>query len=280
MNYEFYADVFFLTNFYLDFLAVYAVSETLKQKKRPVRAAVCCALGSLAGCILFLELSDYDLYVMCIHFIVNPIMVVCSFFPAGKKIYIKAYFLMYFIILLLGGSMEWLYHTVFSGRYFELCLALTAVPVFVFLFILRTKRKNVHRIYPATVSHRGRTVTLLALYDTGNTLYDPYMKEPVHIIADSVIGSLGGREAFALRFIPFSSVGCGQGMLEAFTVDSLTIGEGNARIVFAPAVLAAAEDALFKNRAYQMILHGSISEKMPLTAWKGTRREVACQGNE
>ena len=32
MNYEFYADVFFLTNFYLDFLAVYLVSEILQQK--------------------------------------------------------------------------------------------------------------------------------------------------------------------------------------------------------------------------------------------------------
>ena len=85
MNYGFYADVFFLTNFYLDFLAVYAVGEVLQQKRRLPRAALCCALSSLAGCVLFLTLSDYDLYVLCIHFIVNPVMTVCCFFPAGKK---------------------------------------------------------------------------------------------------------------------------------------------------------------------------------------------------
>ena len=40
MNYEFYADVFFLTNFYLDFLAVYLVSEILQQKKTAVAVFV------------------------------------------------------------------------------------------------------------------------------------------------------------------------------------------------------------------------------------------------
>ncbi|MCI9377292.1 MAG: sigma-E processing peptidase SpoIIGA [Eubacterium sp.] len=280
MNYEFYVDVFFLTNFYLDFWAVYAVSEVLQQKRRLPRAILCCASGSLAGCILFLALSNYDLYVLCIHFIVNPVMVVCCFFPAGKKIYVKAYLLMYFIVLLLGGSMEWLYHTVMGGRYYELCLVLSAVPVLVFLFILRRKRKNVQRIYPAAINHQGKTVSLLALYDTGNTLYDPYLKEPVHIIANKEFESLGGKESFSVRLIPFSSVGCGQGMLEAFTVECLTIKEGDGRIVFAPAVLAAAEDALFKGRPYRMILHCSISDKMPLTATQGTPFKTAYSSNE
>ncbi len=88
MYYEFYADVFFLTNVYLDFLAVYVVSEILRQKKKILRYVLCCAASSLAGCILFLTVSNYDLYLLCIHFIVNPGMVFLCFFPAERGIYI------------------------------------------------------------------------------------------------------------------------------------------------------------------------------------------------
>ena len=136
MYYEFYADVFFLTNVYLDFLAVYVVSEILRQKKKIRRYVLCCAASSLVGCILFLTVSNYDLYLLCIHFIVNPGMVFLCFFPAERGIYIKAFCLMYFVLLMLGGSMEWMYVTIADRRWFELCLLLTAVPVVVFLFIL------------------------------------------------------------------------------------------------------------------------------------------------
>lgn len=266
MNYEFYADVFFLTNCYLDFLALYAAGEVLQQKKRLLRYIICCALSSLAGVILFLTVSNYQVYLFCIHCIVNPGMIVCSFFPAEKKLYAKAFFLMYFMVMLLGGSVEWLYRTVFDGRCYELCLLFSAVPVAVFLFIVRRKRKNVQRFYPVCIVHKEKTVALRAFYDSGNTLYDPYVKEAVHIVPKEIFEALGGKEAFFTRLIPFSSVGCRQGMLEAFTVEYMQIGEGDMKMMTAPAVLAVAEDALFDHRPYQMILHCSMSEKMPLEA--------------
>ncbi len=262
MNYEFYADVFFLTNFYLDFLAVYTVSEILKQKKKPLRYLICCAFSSLIGCVLFLVIQNYDIYLLCIHFIVNPGMVICCFFPAGKRIYGKAFCLMYFVILLLGGSVEWLYITITDGRYYELSLILTLIPVIVFLYILRRKRKNVHCFCQVWIEHQGKRIALQALYDTGNRLIDPYVKEPVHIISKEIYESLKGGEAFAVRLVPFSSVGRKDGLLEAFTVDSIQIEWEDAKAVLSPAVLAAAEETLFKNRSYQMILNSCVGEKM------------------
>ena len=67
MDYEFYADVFFLTNFYLDFLAVHIVGEILQQKKKRFRYLFCCALGSFAGCILFLSVSLFQFHTACRH---------------------------------------------------------------------------------------------------------------------------------------------------------------------------------------------------------------------
>lgn len=255
MNYEFYADVFFLTNFYLDFLAVYMVGRILNQKKRPLRYLICCAAGSLAGCVLFLFFQNYDLYLLCVHFIVNPGMTVGCFFPAKKGLYGKAFCLMYFTILLLGGSMEWMYVTVAGRRHYELCLLFTAVPVFLFLYMLRKRSKNVQTFYSVLLEHEGKKVRLIALYDTGNRLTDPYINEPVHIISEEICEALGGKKGFATRLIPFSSVGCKQGMLEAFGIERIKIGADEKIYEISPAVVAVSGKEIFENRPYQMILN-------------------------
>lgn len=261
MNYEFYADVFFVTNFYLDFLAVYAVSEVLQQKKRIARYLLGCAISSFLGCILFLQLGNYDLYLLCVHFIVNPGMMLFCFFPAGKGIYGKAFCLMYFVILLLGGSLQWMYGTVAKGHDYELCLILTAVPVMVFLFIIRRRRKIVPRFYQAEIIQQGRKVKVKALFDTGNSLMDPYIGEPVHVIAADVFEALGGKTENAVRLVPFSSVGCESGMLEAFTVELLRVESPEGRLEMPGAVLAAADERIFQGRDYQMILNSNVGEK-------------------
>lgn len=288
MKYEFYADVFFLTNFYLDFLAVYMVGRILDQKKRLFRYLICCAMGSLAGCVLFLFMQNYDMYLLCVHFIVNPGMMAACFFPAKRGTYGKAFCLMYFVILLLGGSMEWLYVTVAGRKYYEVCLMLTSVPVFLFLYILRRKKKGVQTFYSVLLEHGEQKVSLIALYDTGNRLMDPYIKAPVHIISKEVFLSLGGKEAFATRLIPFSSLGCRQGMLEAFDIERIKIKAGEKVYELSPAVLAADEQETFADRGYQMILNGNAlfdgtlmrediaGEEAAPDQWKKGKEEKIC----
>lgn len=261
MNYEFYADVFFLTNFYLDFLAVYAVGEILQQKKKLLRYLLCCAFCSLAGCLLFLSVENYDVYLLCVHFILNPGMTFFCFFPVKKGIYVKAFCLTYFVILLLGGGMEWTYVTIADRSCYEFCLFLMAVPIMVFLFILRRKRKNVQRFYCVRIEHGGKSIQLCALYDTGNGLMDPYVKEPVHIVSGETYEALGGNDVFSTRLIPFFSVGCQNGMLSAFTVEQFWVEEDEMKYKISPAVLAVAEDEVFQNRAYQMILNCKTMER-------------------
>lgn len=259
MNYEFYADVFFLTNVYLDFCAIYAVGEVLEQKKKRFRYLIGSAISSFLGCILFVLIEKYELYMLLIHFVVNPAMTVFCFYPAAKSVYGKAFGLMYFIILLLGGTLEWLYHTVAGGRGYELCLLLTAIPVCIFLFILRQKRKNVRRLYQVSVEYKGKKLTLQALYDTGNSLQDPYVGKPIHIVSRRIWDSLGEKQEFAIRLVPFSSVGCRRGLLEAFNVDVLQV-KGTEEWKIEPAVLAVAEESLFEGRDYEMILNSNIFE--------------------
>lgn len=262
MDYGFYADVFFLTNFYLDFLALYAVGELLQQKRRIRRYLSVSAAGSLLGCMLFLWLTNYDLYLVWMHFIVNPGMTLLCFFPAEKRIYGKAFCLTYFILLLMGGSMQWMYLTVCGGRYYELCLMLTAFPVWIFLYILRRKRKDVNDVCRVEIVCGEKEVCVRALFDTGNRLIDPYVGEPVHIISSKLFGELQREEESPVRFVPFSSVGCGHGMLRAFTANTMRVEAGGKPVEVTRPVLAAADEEIFRGRAYQMILNGSLGEKI------------------
>ncbi len=262
MKYEFYADVFFLTNFFLDFLAVYAVGEILQQKRKIVRYLLGAALGSLAGCILFISMRSYTGYTLCMHLLVNPGMLFLCFFPVKKAVYGKAFLLMYVVLFLEGGCVQWLYYTVAEGKCYELCLLLTAVPVLLFLYILRRKRKNVQTFYAVRIVHKGKEVRIRALYDTGNRLWDPYVNRAVHVVDAEIFAALGGKEINAVRLIPFASVGRKNGLMETFTAENLYIQSEDGEIEVSPVVLAVAEQDVFHQRAYQMILHHSILENI------------------
>lgn len=262
MKYEFYADVFFLTNFYLDFLAVYAVGEILQQKKHIVRYIFGSACSSLLGCILFVYMRSYRGYMLCMHGIVNPGMVLWCFYPSGKKIYGKAFLLMYVVLFLEGGFVQWLYLTVADGKYYELCVLFTAVLVYTFLYILRRKKKSVQTFYQVRIVHKGKEVKIRALYDTGNRLWDPYVESAVHVVDAEVFAALGGKAENPVRLLPFASIGQKSGLLETFTAESMYIQCAYGEIQMIPVVLAVAEHGIFKRRNYQMILHHSILEKI------------------
>lgn len=262
MEYEFYADVFFLSNLYMDFLTVYAVNVILEKKKKTKRLIAGCAMGSLAGLLLYLGSHNYGMYLLLMHFFINPVMVVFCFMPAKKELLLKAWFLMYLISLLLGGSVEWMYQTLTNGKYYEVCLLLSAVPLLIFLFILRQKRRSVHLFYDVTVFNKGRCAQVRAYFDTGNLLKDPYVGLPVHVVGEKVFETLGGNADLMPRFIPYTSVGKPSGMIRAVTVEEIKIMENGRETAIAPAVLAVADDLIFQGKNYEMILNYALEEKL------------------
>ncbi len=81
---------------------------------------------------------------------------------------------------------------------------------------------------PLIISHRGKTVRLTALVDTGNSLKDPVSGRPVLVVEDAVAWSLlsispqelsrpletmAGGKYPGLRLIPYNSVGRPAGLL-------------------------------------------------------------------
>ena len=119
---------------------------------------------------------------------------------------------------------------------------------------------------PLKIVYEGRSTSLIALRDTGNTLTDPVTGEQVMIISAEAASRLTGltaqqlqypletlalRPVPGLRLIPYHSVGNAGGFLLAKRFSDVTIGEKTQS-----ALVAFASEGLGKGEIYQALMGG------------------------
>ena len=113
---------------------------------------------------------------------------------------------------------------------------------------------------PLSVTYKGRTVRMLALRDTGNTLRDPITGETVTVLSPEVGEKLGipasvlrdpvGAVVPGMRLIPARTVG-GGGLLAALRCDGVRIGNQSG------GTLVAFARESFGNGEYQALIGGN-----------------------
>lgn len=257
MKYELYIDVFFLTNWFMDFITLVITKGILHKRAGNLRLLLGSMIASGVSLALFLFLSSYSLYQLFIHFAVNPLMLLFCFKIQEKKVFLEEWAVSYMVLLLLGGVMQWLYVGVFHQRYFLFC---TGVAFFLFLILncfLEHHEKITEKIYTVKVFHEGQEVKLRGYYDSGNLLMDSFLKEPVNIVTRKEIVSILPKD-IKIRLIPFSSLGAENGLVPVCTVEKMLVYQGKREIEIKPAVLGFGREELFRGRAYQMILNEKI----------------------
>ena len=119
---------------------------------------------------------------------------------------------------------------------------------------------------PLQISQDGRTVNLIALKDTGNTLRDPVTGEPVLVISGQIAARLTGlteeqlrhpletlaaQPLSGLRLIPYHSIGNGGSFLLGKRFSEVTIAG-----VRRSALVAFAAEGLGKGECYQALTGG------------------------
>ena len=127
-----------------------------------------------------------------------------------------------------------------------------------------------------TFFNSGRSVTVNALLDTGNTLKDGFSGKPVIIADSSVFNSLVGfspEDCFRgnnaidmmgaenkIRLVAYNTVG-EKGFLRALSVDGVSVeADGKAYVV--KNVLVAQSKTEFTNGEYSAILNNDFFERM------------------
>ena len=121
----------------------------------------------------------------------------------------------------------------------------------IFLYGMR-HQMGLRQIVRVELTHKGNTVRLNALRDTGNTLRDPVTGKPVLVVDANVADQLTGLTLHqisepvetmgivpGMRLIPYRTVGNTQGLMLALLVKRSKIGgkKGSTIVAFAPQIL-------------------------------------------
>lgn len=252
-----YLDLVMLLNFLVDFLLLLGTNRLSGFPANPRRCAASALLGAVysGGCLLpgmeflgnFLWRSVSLALMGLLAFGWNP--------SALKR---TGIFLL--LTMAMGGAALCL------GRGDFLSVMLCALLCLLLSAVSFGGQVGGREYVPLQLSLEGRTVNLIALKDTGNTLRDPVTGEPVLVISGDIAARLTGLTEeqlrhpletltagpiSGLRLIPYHSIGNGGSFLLAKRFSEVTIAG-----VRKSALVAFAGEGLGKGEVYQALTGG------------------------
>ena len=239
---EVYLDVLMLLNFAVDLLLIMGTNRLSGHPPGARRAMPAAVLGSIyaAGCVLpgFAFLGGF-FWRMVFLGLMSAIAFGCSQSGLRRGI----------LFVLLSMAVGGIATCMDRGGFWALVMA--ALGLCGLCALGFRGRAGQQRYVEVTIGYGGKTATIIALVDTGNTLRDPLSGRPV-LVVDEVVASklcafssdqlIHPIETLAtacipgLRLIPYTAVGSTAGMLLGIRPDSVMLdGKEMAYIVaFAP----------------------------------------------
>ncbi len=254
-----YVDIVMGLNFAVDFLLLLGTNRLCGYPAKPGRCAAAAALGGVYGGVCVLP---------GFHFLGNTLwriiflglMAVIAF--GFHMSALRRGVLFVFLSMALGGIALGL-----NGKG-AASLLLAACGVWLmcaFGFHGKVKKREYVSV---KLSYGGKSRSIIALRDTGNTLKDPITGESVLVVGSDVANKLLGltREQLSnpietvekgtisgLRLIPYRAVGQPNGMLLAVRMDEVIIGKERAGTL-----VAFAPQELGRNEGYQALAGGRL----------------------
>ncbi|MBO5909367.1 MAG: sigma-E processing peptidase SpoIIGA [Clostridia bacterium] len=203
-----YADILFLIDLTMDFLALYITASILKIK---FKSSVC-ILSAVLGAVfsVFSVISRSQSIILTIA--VSAVMCLIAFFGNNIKSLIKTVLVFYTVNMLLGGVMTLVFNAFNKITesekelliYGEVSTVGDNIPIIVFfmsvglvfiIFKLVSRALNsrpTKRVLEILLTHEGKTVKLLALEDSGNKVCEPMSNEPIIFMKEKNVFKLGG----------------------------------------------------------------------------------------
>lgn len=257
MEYEFYIDLFFFTDFFLNFLSLLLTAAFLKERLRFGRCVLAAVLGSLWNCFLvvfpvFPALLELGLTV----FLTGSLMVKISFSfgISSWRQSVGAVFVLLISSALLSGCL------MFSRQHFylsdwESLFFVGAVSLMGFRALRASfQTKAIGKVrYPVRLYYRGKEKEFLALADSGNRLHVPGTGKPVSLISywdckgfcDSVSGGF---------YIPYRAVGTEKGVLFAVLFEKMEILKDGKYIMIENPAVAITKERISVNGEFSILL--------------------------
>ncbi len=264
----FYADVFLLQNLFLDYVAVLGTNCLLKRGKSKRRLFAVSLLSGITGLAAVLLLKDWMLYQILTHFILNTGMVLLCFGAEGRKSFLENWVVTYFMVVLLGGGLEWLRETGLFAHDFLLQALIASALLFTAVSYVGAFRSFGKHMFPAELRKDCRSIKLRAYWDSGCQLKDPYTGKEISILSGAKAKEFLEESKDKLRLVPYRSLGEEHGLLAVTEIDELSVCMGGRSVCVKNTEIGIAGDGLLKDKEYDLILHAALIRS------EGERRHV------
>jgi len=267
MKYEFYIDVFFLVNFYLNLLSLFLTAALLHRRISVVRLGIASAIGSFWNIVLLIfpfHSSGTELLLTMI--VIGGVMSATLFrgmVSEGFRGLLKAEGALFLAAGLVNScysfSCQQFYLTDSEGLVFTgiLCILLEQ---FMRRCMLRRGKIGDDR-YHVSLYYKGKEKKFLALADSGNRLCVPGSGQPVSLISyKDCVGFCD--EVSSGFYIPYHAVGTEKGMLFAVQFERMEIKKDGRIVNIDWPAVAIVKERLSANGDFSMILpEGYVSEE-------------------
>ena len=191
-----YADIMFLLNFCMDFLALFAAGKILGLKLNALKLVAASIFGAVY-CIFTFLYNSAIIPEIIINILVSVIMCFIAYNINSLIKFTKIFIIFYAACFMLGGGIEALYYLsglvktedISNGPNLNASFSLhtliifTGLCVLIIIFVGTLFKKHASvRDTQLTIGFMGREVKIDALVDSGNLLYEPISSLPVIVV--------------------------------------------------------------------------------------------------
>ncbi len=253
MEYEWYADVFFVVNLLMDLSAMLAAAVILNLKVRIWRCLVVCAAGVGASILLLLVVKQYLIYSLMLHLCIHPLMTISIFHCQNGFKYMRILLTVYLTLFVMGGVQNSAGMLFGNGETEILLAGILAAGMFC---LYQMRRKVTGKICQVDLHLGEKKLTVTAFCDSGNLLRDPESGKPVCILQRELWEILK-TETTERKEIYYHTISENMGKLEVVILDEMNIYQkGTIRKVEKPEIgLHTGE--LMRYPKVQMLLHSA-----------------------
>lgn len=252
-----YADIFFLINFSMDFLALFLAARLLERPMALARFVFAAAFGGIYACVALFLATNSIVGLLIDAFACVLMALIATFRRSEIKSSLIFSLVFSAVSILLGGVMTALFNVFNKIGFYKffgeeaqsdgisvwLFAILAVISGIIALFGGRFfKRRSARKRGSVEIFYAGASVRLSCFCDSGNLLREPISQLPCVIVDTEAVGSifprsfleaacfgdisrLSERERSRVRVIPATSA-VGESVLVGIRVDSLRIDFG------------------------------------------------------
>lgn len=253
MYYEVYVDVLFVQNLWMNGLLLLLTAWADRAPVRRGRIMLAAAVGSLGVCLLTVCSAWLTGAGWLLGNIILAAGMVSIAYPDRRHVLFRVVSL-YLECFLMNGMLRYMgqFHQP-AGIWFLLFGGVSFLCLLSAEYWMRRRRRSRERTCRAVLYLGEGKIQADALFDTGNSLYDPIVRSPVSVLDGQLLDGLlkmSGRENLP-HMIPYHTI-AQNGILEAYVLDRMELeGERERYRIERPVVARMPET----DREYQLILH-------------------------